>query len=99
MRIGGKAIKQLGSVLCVYGKALHCRAALLKVVQTFPGTIVYTGSRAAACGCAQTQNQTLRDRVCIFCLHLFKRIVQISLYCVDDGDYDVVLKSLGLEKV
>lgn len=34
----------------------------------------------------------------ISCLHLFKRIVQIGLYCVDDDDYNVLLKVLGLEK-
>lgn len=34
----------------------------------------------------------------ISCLHLFKGIVQIGLYCVDDDDYNVLLKVLGLEK-
>lgn len=47
------------------------------------------------CGSAQTQNSALRDG-CVTCLHVLTE--QIHLYCVDDGDHNVLLKLLGLEK-
>lgn len=76
----GKAIKQLVSTVCMW-KSITLQGSITKgCANLFWHN---RGFRAATYGCAQTQNQTLRDGGCI---------VQISLYCVDDGDYNALLR-------